>query len=167
MTDEMESMEQPHSTVQVRPYIPTDHAAIVALAPRFLVGLAPWLDEATFLTVAQGWIASSIAGIGPDQAVFVAEQQPGQPRGFVAVTRRTHFTGQERAYVGELAVAPEVLGTGMGRALLAAAEAWATAHGLPAIELDTGAANVHARGFYAHVGYGEESIRLVKRLAES
>lgn len=116
MTDEMESMEQPHSTVQVRPYTPTDHAAIVALAPRFLVGLAPWLDEATFLMVAQGWIASSIAGIGPDQAVFVAEQPPGQPVGFVSVARQIHFSGQPRAYVGELIVAAEAERTGLGRA---------------------------------------------------
>jgi len=46
-------------------------------------------------------------------------------------------------------------------------EAWAIAQGLPAIELDTGAPNRHARRFYAHLGYSEESVKLVKQLPPS
>jgi GNAT superfamily N-acetyltransferase len=149
---------------RVRPYAPADREAVLALAPRLLVGIAPWLDEAGFLAAAEGWITSSLAAIGPQQGVFVAEGGQGQPIGFVSVARQRHFSGQERAYVHELIVAAGSEGTGIGRALLAAAEAWAAAQGLPAIELDTGAANARARRFYTHLGYGEESIKLVKQL---
>lgn len=149
---------------QIRPYAPADRDAVLALAPRLLVGIAPWLDEAGFLVAAERWIASSIAEIGPQQGVFVAEGGQEKLLGFVSVAHQVHFSGQERAYVHELIVAAEVEGAGLGRALLAAAEAWATAQGLPAIELDTGAPNGHARRFYAHLGYAEESIKLVKQL---
>ena len=155
------------AAARVRPYAPADRAAVLALAPRLLIGIAPWLDAATFLATAERWIASAIEGIGPERAVFVAEAHTGQPLGFVSVARQVHFSGQPRAYVGELIVAAAAEGTGLGRALLAAAEGWATAQGLPAIELDTGAANAHARRFYERRGYGEESVRLVKQLSES
>jgi aminoglycoside 6'-N-acetyltransferase I len=152
------------AAARVRPYTPADREALLALAPRLLIGIAPWLDAAAILAVAQGWIADAIAGIGPERAVFVAEDEQGQPLGFVSVARQVHFSGQPRAYVGELIVVAEAEGTGLGRALLTAAEAWATARGLPAIELDTGAPNTHARRFYTHLGYAEESVKLVKQL---
>ena len=84
----------------------------------------------------------------------------------MSVARQVHFSGQPRAYIGELIVAAEAEGTGLGRALLAAAEGWASAQGLPVLELDTGASNEHARHFYAHLGYVEESVKVVKLLAK-
>jgi len=152
------------AAARVRPYAPTDRAAVLALAPRLLVGIAPWLDEDGFLAAAEGWINSSLAEVGPQQKVFVVEGEQGELLGFVSVARQIHFSGQARAYVHELIVAAEAEGTGLGHALLTAAEAWAISQGLPAIELDTGAPNGHARRFYAHLGYAEESVKLVKQL---
>lgn len=153
--------------ITIRPFRPADRAAVLGLAPRLLVGIAPWLDPEAFLAVARGWVEASIAGVGPDQAVFVAEDARGQCLGFASVGRHVHFTGIEQAYIGELAVAAEAEGLGIGRRLVAAAEEWARGRGFRLIALDTGAANARARGFYRHLGYHEEKVTLVKVLGET
>lgn len=155
------------NSIQIRPFVVEDRAALLALAPRLLVGIAPWLDPDAMLVAARGWIAGGIAKLGSDSAIFVATDCEGACIGFVSVARQTHFTGEERAYIGELVVATDAEGRGGGRALIAAAAEWAKAQGLPALELDTGAANARARGFYRRLGFGEESVKLVKRLEPS
>lgn len=93
------------------------------------------------------------------RAVFVAEDR-GTVVGFVSVTERNHFTGEVEGYVGELALADTGTRSGIGRALMAAAEAWARGRGLRRLSLETGAANRAARAFYAALGYAEEDVRL-------
>ena len=53
---------------------------------------------------------------------------------------------------------------GIATQLMAAAEAWAAARGLPFLTLETGAANQPARKLYAALGYQEEYIRLTKAI---
>lgn len=149
----------------VRPYHPGDQDAVLGLAPRLVIGIAPWRSEEGMLRAARGWIEGSIDSIGPDRAVFVAEDADGRTVGFVSASRDVNFTGEVQAYVGELAVAEEAEGRGVGRALMEAAESWARERGYGLVVLDTGAANVRARGFYARLGYVEESVKLTKVLA--
>ena len=162
-----ESVAMPTPASRVRPYAATDRDAVLVLAPRLLIGLAPWIDKAATLTAAQGWITAVVEGTGSERAAFVADDGTGQVVGFVSVARQVHFSGQPRAYVGELIIAAEAEGAGLGRLLLTAAEEWAIAQGLPVLELDTDTSNEHARHFYAHPGYAEEGIKLVKQLAKS
>lgn len=150
--------------VYIRPFAPGDRDAVIGLAPRLTIGIAPWLDPEAFLAAVHGWIEGSIAEIGPARAVLVAEDNQGRCVGFVSVGRSMHFTGVEQAYIGELAVTEASEGHGIGRALLVAAEAWARAQGYHLIALDTGAANTRARQFYSRLGYAEESVKLVKVL---
>lgn len=150
--------------VRVRPFTHADRDAVLNLAPRLTIGIAPWRDPAIFLATARTWIAGSIDGIGPTGAVFVAEDSDRRCLGFVSVARNVHFTGEEQAYIGELAVATVAEGQGVGRALLAAAENWAREQGYGLVVLDTGAANTRARTFYERAGYAEESVKLVKTL---
>ena len=154
-------MSSDPATVRIRPFQPTDRDAVLNLAPRLTVGIASWRDPRAFLTAARGWIEGAIDDIGPHRAVFVADPR-GECVGFVSVARDVHFTGDEQAYVGELAVAEGLEGMGIGRALMAQAEAWAARQGLRFVVLDTGAANDRARRFYERLGYAEESIKLVK-----
>ena len=60
------------SAIHVRPYIPADREAVLALAPRFTVGIAPWLDPAAVLAAAHVWIVDTVAIVGSTGAVFVA-----------------------------------------------------------------------------------------------
>jgi GNAT superfamily N-acetyltransferase len=57
-----------------------------------------------------------------------------------------------------------VEGHGVGQALVAACEQWAREQGYPFLVLATGAANTRARGFYQHLGFLEEDVKLVKQL---
>lgn len=138
-----------------------------AVATRLLVGTAPWRDRDALLTTFHGWLldglATSDAG-GNDHAAFIAECSSGSPVGMVTVSASKHFTGEPQAEVGELAVIAEVEGQGTGTALVGAAENWARQHGYHFLSLATGAANSHARTFYARQGFAEEDVRLTKRL---
>jgi GNAT superfamily N-acetyltransferase len=96
---------------------------------------------------------------GGDQLVLVAETARGIA-GFACAARRRHWSGEQRCYLGELVVAEEAEGQGIGRLLVAAVTAWASVRSLR-VELDTGAANTRARGFYAALGFREEAVRLV------
>jgi ribosomal protein S18 acetylase RimI-like enzyme len=111
----------------------------------------------------RGSIESAIAAAGPDHILLVAESDSGCA-GFVTVERQQHWAGITQAYIGELVVAETAEGSGVGRALLTAAEDWARAHDCTTVALDTGADNLRARGFYQRLGYIEESVRLVKPL---
>ena len=154
----------PSSSVLVRPFAPGDREAVLALAPRLVVGSAPWRSRQGMLAAARRWLAGSIDGVGADAVVLVAECDDGRVVGVASVARQIHFTGEPEAYLGELAVAEEAEGRGAGRALMAAAEGWAWARGLGVLTLETGAANARARGFYARLGHAEESVRLAKQL---
>ena len=149
----------------VRPYRASDRAAVLALAPRLTVGVASWRDPHAVAKAVAGWVRDSLDRADTDDtAVFVAEDGSGRLVGAVSVTERDHFTGDTDGYIGELFVDGEATRQGTGRALVAAAEDWARSRGLNRITLDTGAANLGARRFYAALGYDEEDLRLTRSL---
>lgn len=158
-------MLSPLLPIRVRPCTPADHAAVLSLAPRLATGIAPWRQQDAFVAAARRWIDASVQGASPDHAAFVAEDATHRCVGFASIAREAHFTGEVQAYLGELVVAADVEGQGIGQALLAAAETWAREQGYRVIALDTGVANDRARAFYAQQGYAEESIKLAKLLA--
>lgn len=149
---------------RVRPYTSSDRDAVFALGDRLVIGLAPWRDPAKAQAAARRWIEDDIVRIGQTCAVLVAEDATGHLLGFVTVAHQVHFTGDEQAYVGELVVAEQAAGHGVGRALMSATEEWARARGYNFVVLDTGSANDGARAFYARLGYREETVKLVKPL---
>jgi ribosomal protein S18 acetylase RimI-like enzyme len=146
----------------IRPAEPEDRAALLALSARLTIGVAPWRDPGKVAAAVRGWIESSLASNGQDGHAVLVALVHGQIAGLVSLAERQHFTGDTDAYVGELAVGARIEGHGAGRALLAAAEAWAAARGLPRITLETGARNHRARHFYERAGYQEEDVRLTK-----
>jgi ribosomal protein S18 acetylase RimI-like enzyme len=149
--------------VTVTPYHSDDRDAVLALAPRLCAGVAAWRPVDGVRTAVHEWVAESADATGGDQAVFVAHVDDVVV-GMVAVTEQRHWSGDLDAYVGELATAEHLEGRGIGRALLAAAEDWATSRGLGHITLETGAANSRARGFYGALGYLDEEVRLTRIL---
>ena len=157
----MDGMTQ-HGTIAIRPFQPADRDAVMDLAPRLTEWVAAWRDPAAVLAAVRGWVSGSAdkAG-GADRAFFVAVAA-GQIVGLVSVWEQAHFIGQLDAYVGELVVAPDWAGRGMGRQLMRAAETWAADRGLSFISLDTGAANTPARTLYTSLGFTLESVRLTK-----
>lgn len=150
---------------RVRAATAEDRAFLERLAPRLIIGTAPWIRPAAVLETMRGFLLADLERSGGDaSAVFIAEAADGSPVGAVTIDRNKHFTGEPQDYIGELAVVEEAEGHGAGAALLAAAETWARGHGATRIALDTGAANTRARAFYARHGFAEESVKVVKVL---
>ncbi len=149
---------------RVRAFREDDRPEVMALATRLTVGIAPWRSVDGMKAAARGWVETSLSRIGPEQGVFVAQDEDGHVIGFAAVARQQEFTGEAQAYIGELAVTESAEGAGIGQALLVAVEDWARSRGLGLIVLDTGAANVRARRFYTQGGFVEESVKLTKVL---
>lgn len=111
-----------------------------------------------------GWVRESVdAAGGPDRLVLVAELS-GAVVGFVTAVERRHWSGARDAYIGELVVDATVEGQGIGRSLLDGVRDWARHRGIGAITLETGAANVRARAFYAAAGFADEDVRLTQVL---
>lgn len=83
-----------------------------------------------------------------DGALFAAHAR-GALCGYLAVTR--DWTGF--ALVDDVAVARTCRGTGLGRRLMDAARAWATAAGRAGLRLETQSTNVPACRFYRRYGF--------------
>lgn len=116
------------------------------------------------MLAAEQWLADSFtAAARRDGAVLVAVDEAGVA-GVITIGEQRHFTAEADGYIGELAVASRAARRGIGRALIAAAEAWAQSRGLRHLTLHTGMANTPARHFYAALGFHEEEIRLTRPL---
>ena len=71
-----------------------------------------------------------------------------------------------RGWVYYLATDPAQRGQGVGRALMAAAEAWLIERGCPKIQLMVRGDNLAAKGFYAAIGYEvQDVVTIGKRLS--
>lgn len=153
-------------SVVVRPVRPTDRAFLVSLAPRFVeFGVPAWLDTRETLRALEAQFEQLARAVPEGHRVLVAESAEGEPLGFIYLqVQREFFTGRPHAHVSDLAVAEGADGKGVGRALVSAGEAWARAQGYDRLTLNVFATNTRARAFYAHLGFGEETLKLVKAL---
>jgi len=111
-----------------------------------------------------------ILGLLADDNVglFVAEVE-GQVAGFVHVLVRDTppwpiLVPRRRALVDSLAVGQEFRRSGIGRALMDRAHAWAAAKGAVDVELNVFEFNQPALAFYQALGYGTFTRRMVKNL---
>ena len=92
--------------LRIRPAVPGDSPALLALSGRLAIGVAAWRDPVKVAAAVRGWVESSLAEAGRDgHAVLVAESGD-RIAGLVSLAERAHFTGQADAYVGELLDTP-------------------------------------------------------------
>ena len=97
--------------------------------------------------------------------IFVAVEDDGQPLGFIHLTTADdYYDACKTAHVADVVVAREAAGRGIGAALMARAEQWATAQGFSMLTLNVFTANRRARDLYAKLGFTEEWVRCLKRL---
>jgi GNAT superfamily N-acetyltransferase len=149
---------------QVRPAQDSDKDLLMDMAERLQEGVALWRNPDAVRLAVIGWVRESLGDLSdPDSGVFVAERD-GEVVGFVCVSERSHFTGEIDTFVGELVVSRAAEGGGVGRALVAAAEDWGRARGRKRVVVDTGAANMPARKFYAALGFEEEDVTVSRAI---
>ena len=113
----------------------------------------------------QDEIRAFLAGQRPrgPWAVLMAEDGSGSCVGFAEVSVRPYAEGCSGTRVGYLEgwfVRPDVRGTGVGRALVAAAEAWTREQGCTELASDADPENGVSRA--AHVALGFDDVGLVR-----
>ncbi len=148
----------------VRRVMPDDHRAVVALAPRLTEGVAPWRAPADVRRAVEEWVSGSLSSAEKPEHGFFVAVVADTVVGFVSVGQRVHFSGSVDGYVGELVVARQHEGRGIGGLLMDHAERWTRDRGYAHLTLETGAANAAARAFYEARGYQEEDVRLTRPL---
>jgi ribosomal protein S18 acetylase RimI-like enzyme len=148
----------------VRDYQPEDRDALLKLAARLTIGVAPWREPGAVASAVREWVVGSIdSAVKGRGSVFVAVDGD-EVVGFVSCSERRHFAGAADAYIGELVTAAGAEGRGVGRAMLDRAEQWARERGYERITLETGARNTRALRLYEHLGWEPEDVRLSKSL---
>jgi N-acetylglutamate synthase-like GNAT family acetyltransferase len=89
----------------------------------------------------------------PRSSVLVAHAGAGRLYGFVGVERRTTIESGERVEITGLVVDAQLRRGGVGRTLVAAAEAWARQAGVHEIFLRSNVSRSEAHEFYPSLGY--------------
>jgi GNAT superfamily N-acetyltransferase len=141
----------------IRSAAPADRAAILSLADR-LAAFGPTIRPAAEIAERERRaLADGLAGLPEGSKLLVAEHEKMGVVGVLLLDRRRdYFTGDEDGHVAILAVALHAEGQGVGRALLAAAEAWGRAEGFRRLTLSVFTENQRAREFYHRQGWRAE-----------
>ena len=105
---------------------------------RLLMGLYPGSPESEHAPSIDAFFAGEGGEALLPAAVFVAEREAGGLAGFLELSVRDYAEGcsGRTPYIESWYVDPDVRGTGVGRALVEAAEGWAREHGYTEIASD-------------------------------
>lgn len=136
------------------------------VVPRLRAFGAPPLRPARAMDSAERQaLERALASPAPDTLLVVAELDAIGAAGVAyAVSATDYFTGERHGHLSILAVIAAAEGQGVGRALLAATEAWALAQGYRFLTLNVFAGNRRARAVYERAGYAPDTIRYLKEL---
>jgi GNAT superfamily N-acetyltransferase len=150
----------------VREATAVDHDFIIGLVPRLRSFGPPPLRPVESLDGAEcDALERALADLPEDALLLVAELDDGGPAGVAYAESATdYFTGERHGHLGILAVSEAGEGQGVGRALLAAVETWATTLGYRFLTLNVFDGNGRARAVYERAGYVPDTIRYVKEL---
>ena len=141
-----------------------DDEFILALVPRFIdFTLPPWRRRHECIEGIRQDLLKHLEDQPANSYLFVAENTDGERVGFIHLQRTADFfTGRSNCHISDLAVAPVHEGRGVGKALLAHAEAWAREHHCQMVTLAVFPGNARARSLYETSGYAEDLLRLAK-----
>ena len=157
------SRKQP---ITIRPATPEDTGFILSLAPRFVgFSLPKGRRKRETLAGIREDIERALRDAPSADHFFVAEEAYAQRVGFLHLqVQRDFFTGARACHISDLAVAVGHDGRGIGRALLAHAEAWAKENRCKLLTLSVFPANTRARGLYERASFTTDLIRMAKPL---
>jgi ribosomal protein S18 acetylase RimI-like enzyme len=127
-------------------------------------GSSAWQDKQALAPGFRETLAQAISHQDLRSTVLIAEAADETPLGFISLTVREDVGGIERAHVADLAVTDSARRTGVGTALMNAAESWARKLGMSVLSLDVWSTNESALAFYRRLGFLAESVGLIKRL---
>jgi ribosomal protein S18 acetylase RimI-like enzyme len=151
----------------MRPATQDDAAWIVSQVPRLHeFGPPPWrtIEQMNAAEVAD--LRGALLREASDDRLFViAQRHDGTPVGFLyAVTLTDFFTGEQHAHVGDIVVAREGEGEGVGRALMEHAQTWSRSRGHRFVTLSVFPGNARALELYQRLGFQIDVHRMLKVL---
>lgn len=124
------------------------------------------VSKETVETEMAAQFARSRAEHGTKNQTFVARDSAGNRAGFVwAEEIRMGFTGKRQAYLLAIVVLDPYRRQGLGRLLMAEAEAWARERGIDCVGLNVAEHNTAAIALYNKLGYQTEIVRMRKKLS--
>jgi GNAT superfamily N-acetyltransferase len=152
--------------VRIRPAGEADRAFVVGLVPELLAfGPPAWRDRSEMIRVDTDVIGAALAGRTPGATVLIAEDDRGRQLGFIHLSAdRDYYLQGSCGHVGDIVVAPEARGRGVGRALLAAAEQWSRDRGYRLLTLNVFLENRGPQSLYEEAGFRPEVIKYFKVL---
>ncbi|MGC1547308.1 MAG: GNAT family N-acetyltransferase [Rhodanobacter sp.] len=141
-----------------------DDDFILALVPRFVDFTLPaWRKRHECIEGIRADLGRHLDEPPANSYLFVAEDADGERVGFIHLQRTLdYFTGRSNCHISDLAVVPKHEGQGVGKALLAHAEAWAHEHHCLLVTLAVFPGNERALALYEAAGYGTDLLRLAK-----
>lgn len=152
------------SVLTIRRATPDDEPALLGMAARMAnFEVPPWRSAEEIVRADGTDMVRAVLSPGPVHDVFVAETD-GIPSGCVYVLVTSDFFGRRHAHISVIATTAAAEGTGVGRALVAHAEAWARDRRLPLLTLNVFAANTRARRFYEKAGFEMEMVKYAKEV---
>jgi ribosomal protein S18 acetylase RimI-like enzyme len=156
----------PDGAILIRTATPDDRAWILPLAPRLHeFGPPPWRARPAMDRAVTEAIERALVATPAGSTVLVAESAPAGPLGFVHLeTAADFFTHELHGHVSDLVVTPAGEGRGVGRALMAAAEAWSRSRAHRFLTLNVFGDNTRARLLYERLGYRPDTTKMVKLL---
>lgn len=144
-----------------------DDAFILGMVPRFTdFSLPAWRRRNECISGIREDLARHLGDQPAGSFMFIAEDRGnGERVGFIHLKKvQDFFNGRMNCHISDMAVAQGVEGRGIGRALLAHAEAWAREHHCHMLSLAVFPGNERARKLYADSGFDVDLLRLAKPL---
>lgn len=152
--------------IAIRPATAADTAFILSLVPRFVsFDLPPGRRKRETLAAIRAEIERALREAPPSDCFFIAGNSRGTRTGFLHLqVQRDFFSGARTCHIADLAVAKPHDGQGIGGAMLAHAQAWATTHRCKQLTLSVFPGNHRARGLYERTGFAPDLLRMSRPL---
>jgi GNAT superfamily N-acetyltransferase len=151
----------------IRRSTPEDAAWVLPLSARLHdFGPPSWRPRTEMDRAVAASIGEAIHAPVEGQVVLIAEDEHGAPAGFIHLHPAVDFfTHETHTHVSDIVVVPAAEGRGVARALMDAADDWARSLGHRVVSLNVFGGNERARGLYERLGYGADTLKMVKLLA--
>ena len=154
--------------ITIREALPADAGFIAQHAYRLLdFKLPEWREQEKneMIQADINHITKALEAADANDCVFIAEDETGKPIGFIRIVMQAdYYSGEQHAHVNDIVVIADGEGKGVGKLLLAKADAWAKDKHARWITLNVFDENIRARAVYEKAGYKIEWIKYFKNL---
>ena len=153
------------AAITVRPGHPGDRRFVLEATRRLAAfGTPPGRTSEEIVEGEARTLRAFFDTASPPETLLIAEIEE-DPCGFVFLEeKQDYFTGGLHGHIGILVVSAHAEGSGVGGALMAAAERWSRDRGYASLTLNVFDGNRRARGVYEHAGFRPDTVKYRKLL---